>query len=147
MSDKFPSDSQLVAGSNRSNHYLPFSDTNIVLLFCDVIMFWMASKYRICIADCEFKISEVSFSIFAASTSAFAEMIVASETLFWMAADCRFFLVSSDKIRSLMKMFSMKSPHVLTLCLTYPSMAVATSALLSRSYWNMVSPTTVLMAE
>lgn len=107
----------------------------------------MASKYLICIADCEFKIYDVSFNIFAASTSAFAEIIVASETLFWMAADWRFFFVSSDKIKSLIKMFSMKRPHVLTLCFTYPSIAAATSPLFYSSSWNTVSPTTVLMAE
>jgi hypothetical protein len=54
-------------------------------------MFCTASKYLICIADPEFKIYEVSFNILADSTSALADMMVASDTLFWMAADWRFF--------------------------------------------------------
>lgn len=87
------------------DHSLPFKDTNMVLLLLEVMIFCSAYRYLICMADLEFKISDVSFNILAASTSALAEIMLASETLFWMAADCIFFLVSSDKIRSLMKMF------------------------------------------
>jgi hypothetical protein len=64
-------------------------------------------KYLICIADGEFKIYEVYLSIFADYTSALAEIILAYETLFWIAADCIFFFVSYVKIKSLMKIFSM----------------------------------------
>lgn len=51
-------------------------------------------------ADCMFRIYEVSFNILAASTLAFASMIVASEIRFWIAADCMFFCVSVGKMRS-----------------------------------------------
>lgn len=89
------------------DHYFPFNETNIVLLLSDVMMFCRASRYLICIADLEFKIYDVYFNNFAASTSALAEMILASETLFWIAADCIFFLTYSDRIKSLIKIFSM----------------------------------------
>jgi hypothetical protein len=42
-------------------------------------------------AELEFKIYDVYFIILADYTSAFAEIMVASDTRFWMAADCRFF--------------------------------------------------------
>lgn len=63
-------------------------------------IFWMTSRYRICIADEEPKIYAVSLSNLADSTSALAEMMVAYDTLFWMAADCKFFWTSSDSITS-----------------------------------------------
>lgn len=66
-------------------------------------MFWTISKYLICIAEPIFKISEVYLSIFAAYTSAFAEIMFAYETLFWIAADWRFFFVSSFNIKSLLE--------------------------------------------
>lgn len=81
-------------------------------------MFCKAYRYRICIADCEFRISEVYFNIFADYTSACAEIMFASDTLFWIAADCIFSFVSCDKNKSLMKIFSMNRPHVSTLCFT-----------------------------
>ena len=59
------------------NHSFPFKDTNIVLLLLEVIIFCNASKYLICIADLEFKISDVYFNILAASTSALAEIMLA----------------------------------------------------------------------
>lgn len=46
-------------------------------------------------AEVEFKIYEVYFSILAASTLACASMMVASDNRFWIAADCMFFCVSA----------------------------------------------------
>ena len=51
-------------------------------------------------ADWDCRIYEVYFSILAASTLALASMMVAYETLFWMAADCMFFWVSALRMRS-----------------------------------------------
>lgn len=100
------------------DHYLPFSDTNIVLLFWELIMTCKVSKYLICMADWEFNIYDVYFNNFADSTSALAEIMLAYDTLFWIAADCMFRLVSSESIRSLIKIFSMNNPQVPTLCST-----------------------------
>lgn len=99
-------------------HYLPFKPTNMVLLLLELMIVCRVSKYLICIADWEFKIYEVYLSILADSTSAFAEIMLAYDTLFWIAADCIFFLVSSDSIKSLMKIFYINKPQVLTLCST-----------------------------
>ena len=59
----------------------------MVLLLLEDRIFWIASKYLICMADCELRIYDVYFNIFAVSTSAWAEIIFASDTLFWIAAD------------------------------------------------------------
>jgi hypothetical protein len=63
-------------------HSFPFKETNIVLLLPELIITCKVYRYLICIADWEFKIYEVYLSIFADSTSAFAEIMLASETLF-----------------------------------------------------------------
>ena len=51
-------------------------------------------------AEPEFRISEVSLSSLADSTSALAEMMVASEIRFWMAADCKFLCTSFERMTS-----------------------------------------------
>ena len=58
-------------------HYFPFRETNIVFELFEVMIFCSASRYRICMADFEFRISEVYFSNFAVYTSALAEMMLA----------------------------------------------------------------------
>ena len=55
----------------------PLSFMIIMLLLLLATMFCTAYKYRICMAEEEFKIYEVSLSSLAASTSAWAEMMVA----------------------------------------------------------------------
>jgi hypothetical protein len=82
------------------DHSLPFKLMKIVLFPHLFVMFCTAYRYRICIADPEFRIYEVSFISLADSTSALAEMIVASETRFWMAADWRFFWTSGGRMTS-----------------------------------------------
>lgn len=64
------------------NHSFPFKFTNIDFWPPPPIMLPIASRYLICIADEVFKIYEVSFSSFADYTSAFADIIVASDILF-----------------------------------------------------------------
>jgi hypothetical protein len=67
------------------------------------VIFCTTSRYRICIAEEEFRIYEVSFINFADYTSAFAEIIMASEVLFWMAADWRFFCTSGGRMTSALR--------------------------------------------
>ena len=55
----------------------PLSFMIIMLLPFLATMFCTAYKYRICMAEVEFKIYEVSLSSLAVSTSAWAEMMVA----------------------------------------------------------------------
>jgi hypothetical protein len=55
---------------------------NSTLLAVLLLTFWITYRYRICIADEEFRIYEVSFNILAASTSALADMMVAYDTRF-----------------------------------------------------------------
>lgn len=129
------------------DHSFPFSDTNIVLLLPEFIITCNVYKYRICIADCEFNISEVYFNIFADSTSAFADIMLASEILFWIAADCMLRFVYSERIKSFMKIFSINRPQVFTLWATYASIESAICFLFSSRSWKIVSPTTVLIAE
>lgn len=112
------SDKKIEVDNKDSHHSFPLRETNIVLLLFELIITCRVSKYLICIADWEFRISEVYFNILADSTSALAEMMLASDTLFCIAADCIFFLVSSERIKSRMKIFSMKRPQVSTLCAT-----------------------------
>ncbi len=93
--------SNIILKIKDNNHQsLPFKLMNIVLFPHLFVMFCTAYKYLICIADPEFRIYEVYFKSLADSTSALAEMIVASETLFCMAADWRFFWTSGCKITS-----------------------------------------------
>jgi hypothetical protein len=66
----------------RIFHYFPCNFTNIDFCPPDVTMFWIISKYRICIAEPPLNISDVSFSIFAAYTSPFALIMFASDTRF-----------------------------------------------------------------
>lgn len=68
----------------------------VFMIFCTV------SRYLICIAEDEFSMSDDSFIILADSTSALAEIIVAYETLFWIAADCMFLCTSIGRIMSLL---------------------------------------------
>jgi hypothetical protein len=64
------------------HHSFPLSETNIVLLLFELMITCNVSRYRICMADCELRISEVYFNILADSTSALAEIMLASDTLF-----------------------------------------------------------------
>ena len=95
-------------------HSLPFKLTKIDFWPPEEITFWTISKYLICIAEFILRISDVYFNIFAAYTSALALIMLAYETLFWMAADWRFLFVYSFNMRSelknslpLIKIFSM----------------------------------------
>jgi len=79
---------------------LPLRFIKMVLLLLCWLIFCTAYKYRICIADEEFKIYEVYFIILAHSTSAWADIMVATDNRFWIAADCKFFCTSGCKITS-----------------------------------------------
>lgn len=134
-----------------SSHYLPFKFTKIDFWPPDIITFCTISRYLICIAEFIFRIYDVYFSILAVYTSAFALIMLAYDTRFWIAADWRFFFVYSFNIRSklktplpLIKIFSMYNPHAWTWGATTDYSASASFDRFYKNSWKVCYPATVL---
>lgn len=81
-------------------HSFPFRLRNRTLGLGFWEISWITSRYRICIAAFESRIYEAYFIILAASTSACAEIIVASASLFCFATDDRLDSVSLSRYKS-----------------------------------------------
>lgn len=71
-------------------HYFPFKLRKITFGLGLLEISWMTSRYLICIAAFESSSYDAYFIIFAASTSALAEMMVASANRFCLATEDRF---------------------------------------------------------
>ena len=114
-------------------HDQPSSARKTTLTLELVAMFWIAYRYRICIAAFPLRMSAVCLINLALYTSAVALRIFDSASLFSFATAAKMSWSSWLRMMSLMRMFVISIPHSWTCLATNLPSSKVTSSLFSSS--------------